>query len=179
MKKLHALGAALLISFSITGCTLFPTPSAPPAPKPGNAVEEPQEKEVSLTFYLPSDDALNLIPKTVRVKTKDSLPKAALTEMIAAERKQSYPILPKGLSVLSVEVKDGLAIANFSKELADIDKSTSTEELFTAMTVNTLTEFPDIKEVKFLMDGKPITRLSGHSDMTRSFKRIDSIIKKQ
>ena len=43
---------------------------------------------------------------------------------------------------------------------------------------DTLTEFPDIKEVKFLMNGKAITHLSGHSDMTRTFKRMNDIIKK-
>ena len=118
------------------------------------------------------------VPVTVKMKLKDDPPKAALAAMIADDRKQKYPILPKGLSVNTVKVKDGIATVDFSKELLNMDKSTTTEELFTAMTVNTLTEFPDIKEVKFLMNGKAITHLSGHSDMTRTFKRMNTIIKK-
>lgn len=118
-----------------------------------------------------------LVPVTVKMKLKDDPPKAALAAMIADDRKQKYPILPKGLSVNTVKVKDGIATVDFSKELLNMDKSTTTEELFTAMTVNTLTEFPDIKEVKFLMNGKAITHLSGHSDMTRTFKRMNDIIK--
>ena len=114
MKKIYLLGAAFLISLGITGCTPATT-ATPPASKPASTVEQ-QEKEVSLTIYRPTEDAMYLVP--------------------------------------------------------------ATEELFTAMTVNTLTEFPDIKEVKFLMNGKAITHLSGHSDMTRTFKRMNTIIKK-
>lgn len=176
MKKIYLFGAAFLISLGITGCTPATT-TTPPASKPASTVEQ-QEKEVSLTIYRPTEDAMHLVPVTVKMKLKDDPPKAALAAMIADDRKQKYPILPKGLSVNTVKVKDGIATVDFSKELLNMDKSTTTEELFTAMTVNTLTEFPDIKEVKFLMNGKAITHLSGHSDMTRTFKRMNTIIKK-
>lgn len=176
MKKIYLLGAAFLISLGITGCTPATT-AKPPASKPASTVEQ-QEKEVSLTIYRPTEDTMYLVPVTVKMKLKDDPPKAALAAMIADDRKQKYPILPKGLSVNTVKVKDGIATVDFSKELLNMDKSTTTEELFTAMTVNTLTEFPDIKEVKFLMNGKAITHLSGHSDMTRTFKRMNDIIKK-
>lgn len=176
MKKIYLLGAAFLISLGITGCTPATT-AKPPASKPASTVEQ-QEKEVSLTIYRPTENAMYLVPVTVKMKLKDDPPKAALAAMIADDRKQKYPILPKGLSVNTVKVKDGIATVDFSKELLNMDKSTTTEELFTAMTVNTLTEFPDIKEVKFLMNGKAITHLSGHSDMTRTFKRMNTIIKK-
>ena len=159
MKKIYLLGAAFLISLGITGCTPATT-TTPPASKPASTVEQ-QEKEVSLTIYRPTEDAMYLVPVIVKMKLKDDPPKAALAAMIADDRKQKYPILPKGLSVNTVKVKDGIATVDFSKEL-----------------LNTLTEFPDIKEVKFLMNGKAITHLSGHSDMTRTFKRMNDIIKK-
>ncbi|WP_274960062.1 GerMN domain-containing protein, partial [Dialister invisus] len=145
MKKIYLLGAAFLISLGITGCTPATT-ATPPASKPASTVEQ-QEKEVSLTIYRPTEDAMYLVPVTVKMKLKDDPPKAALAAMIADDRKQKYPILPKGLSVNTIKVKDGIATVDFSKELLNMDKSTTTEELFTAMTVNTLTEFPDIKEV--------------------------------
>lgn len=49
-----------------------------------------------------------LVPVTVKMKLKDDPPKAALAAMIADDRKQKYPILPKGLSVNTVKVKDGI-----------------------------------------------------------------------
>ena len=47
-----------------------------------------------------------LVPATVKMKLKDDPPKAALAAMIADDRKQKYPILPKGLSVNTVKVKE-------------------------------------------------------------------------
>ena len=133
---------------------------------------------LGITGCTPATTATPPASKPASTVEQDDPPKAALAAMIADDRKQKYPILPKGLSVNTVKVKDGIATVDFSKELLNMDKSTTTEELFTAMTVNTLTEFPDIKEVKFLMNGKAITHLSGHSDMTRTFKRMNDIIKK-
>ena len=129
MKKIYLLGAAFLISLGITGCTPATT-AKPPASKPASTVEQ-QEKEVSLTIYRPTEDAMYLVPVTVKMKLKDDPPKAALAAMIADDRKQKYPILPKGLSVNTVKVKDGIATVDFSKELLNMDKSTTTEELFT------------------------------------------------
>ena len=141
MKKIYLLGAAFLISLGITGCTPATT-ATPPASKPASTVEQ-QEKEVSLTIYRPTEDAMYLVPATVKMKLKDDPPKAALAAMIADDRKQKYPILPKGLSVKYRQGKRRHCHRlTFSKELLNMDKSTTTEELFTAMTVNTLTEFP-------------------------------------
>ena len=85
MKKIYLLGAAFLISLGITGCTPATT-ATPPASKPASTVEQ-QEKEVSLTIYRPTEDAMYLVPVTVKMKLKDDPPKAALAAMIADDRK--------------------------------------------------------------------------------------------
>ena len=56
MKKIYLLGAAFLISLGITGCTPATT-TTPPASKPASTVEQ-QEKEVSLTIYRHTEDAM-------------------------------------------------------------------------------------------------------------------------
>lgn len=89
MKKIYLLGAAFLISLGITGCTPATT-TTPPASKPASTVEQ-QEKEVSLTIYRPTEDAMYLVPVTVKMKLKDDPPKAALAAMIADDRKQKIP----------------------------------------------------------------------------------------
>ena len=80
MKKIYLLGAAFLISLGITGCTPATT-ATPPASKPASTAEQ-QEKEVSLTIYRPTEDAMYLVPVTVKMKLKDDPPKAALAAMI-------------------------------------------------------------------------------------------------
>ncbi len=180
MKKIYASLAALLLTIGIAGCdvTINPTPDPKPPATATDSKNGQSEKEVNVVIYRSTADSLSLTPVSTKIKTKDPLPKAALSATIADNQQQKYPVFPKGLSVNSVEVKDGTATVDFSKELANIEKGTTTEELFTAMTVDTLTEFPEIKEVRFLMEGKQISHLSGHSDMTRTFKRNESIIKK-
>ena len=66
MKKIYLLGAAFLISLGITGCTPATT-ATPPASKPASTVEQ-QEKEVSLTIYRPTEDAMYLVPVTVKMR---------------------------------------------------------------------------------------------------------------
>ena len=66
MKKIYLLGAAFLISLGITGCTPATT-TTPPASKPASTVEQ-QEKEVSLTIYRPTEDAMYLVPVTVKMR---------------------------------------------------------------------------------------------------------------
>ena len=44
--------------------------------------------------------------------------------------------------------------------------------------VNTLTEFPEIKKVQILVEGKEIDSLSGHLDLSRPVERMSELIKK-
>ena len=68
--------------------------------------------------------------------------------------------------------RSSTAIANFTGEVNQIKGGTS-ESLFIAMTVDTLTEFPNIKRVEFRAEGKP---LQFQMDMTKQFMRDESYI---
>ena len=167
MRKTYILSAFCLLTLALSGCSLWnetPKPASPAQPAP--AVTSEKEQEAVLTVYEVTSDFLKVKPVQVKVKTKEDLHKAALTEMISRDRNLKYPLLPKNLSIIGVEVKDGIATVNFSKELNELRNSATAEELFTALVANTLTEFPDVKEVKFLEEGNPVTKLTGHSDMT-------------
>ena len=108
----------------------------------------------------------------MKVKAKDRTAKTAMEEMIRTDRKSRYPLLPAGLSLKSIAIKEGTAYVDFSKELNNIKGSTG-ESLFIAMTVDTLTEFPNIHDVVIRGEGKsPKFQM----DMTRPFKRDESYI---
>lgn len=179
MKKIITLSTAVLLSIAISGCSLLSNgekqkPQTPP--KTPAASEKIAESEV--TIYEVTDDFLKVRPIKIRVTTGDDLHLAALRRAISYDRNKKYPVCPENLSVTSVIVSDGVAVADFSKELSNLENSATAEELFTALVVNTLTEFPDVKEVKFLQEGAPVTKLSGHSDMTRTLTRNELIIRK-
>ena len=178
MKKIITASAVILLAAVISGCSLF-SDSGRNLPVPAKTPPVSEEtSKADLTVYEVTDDFLKIKPLHIQVKTKGDLHLSALRETIARDRKKKYPICPENLTALSVTVKDGMAVADFSKELSNLENSATTEELFTALIVNTLTEFPDVKEVRFLQEGAPVTKLSGHSDMTRTLTRNELIIRK-
>lgn len=178
MKKILTACASVLLILSMSGCMTAPPAETGEKPSAEATSRAPAEKEATLTVYKVSSDAFHLVPVSVTVAAGNKTPKTALEKMIAADRKEKYPLLPEGLSVKYVDVKDNTAVIDFSRELEHLEKGSTTEQLFIMMSVNTLTEFPNIKQVSFLMEGKPITHLSGHYDMTKPFKRDESYIQK-
>lgn len=165
---------ALTLTFSGCGTQNGNQPSQSLSPKAASSsAAVPAEAEATLTYYKATDDGLKIIPQSMKVKARDRTAKTALEEMIRADRRSKYPILPAGLSLKSVAIKDGAAYVDFSKELNNLKGETG-ESLFIAMTVDTLTEFPNINEVIIRAEGKaPKFQM----DMSKSFKRDESYIK--
>ena len=175
-KKILFLAASLSALIALSGCApdtgKQPAQSISPKAASSQSVKAPAEASSTLTYYRVSDDGLKIIPATLKVKASDHTARNSLEEMIRADRKSKYPLLPAGVSLKTISIKDGKAYVNFSKELNSLKGETS-ESLFIAMTVDTLTEFPNIHDVVIRVDGKsPKFQM----DMTRPFKRDESYI---
>ncbi|MEW6400002.1 MAG: GerMN domain-containing protein [Bacillota bacterium] len=52
------------------------------------------------------------------------------------------------------------------------------EALAVAAIVNTLTEFPDIRQVQILVEGRKVESLAGHADVSRPLTRNERLIKR-
>lgn len=175
MKKQLAIAACLLAMAALSGCGDVPQQ---PSASVSAAVETvPAQKEATLTVYLPDEDGMRVSPRTVKVTAGEKTLKNALFQMILLDRQQRYPTLPAGLSVEDVNVKDGTAVIDLSKEIKNLGGGTTTESMFIAMFVNTATEFPNVKQVLFRMEGEPLTKITGHFDMSQPFKRDESLIR--
>lgn len=74
-------------------------------------------------------------------------------------------------------MKDGLATVDFNKAFVSRKNNEFDNMLMIYAVVNTLTEFPDIKQVTFSVEGKKLDML-GQMDMEEPFKREPLIIKK-
>ena len=175
MKALYSLAALLLTGALLSGCGGAGTKQSagtvvPPA---ASSSQIPAEKEASLTYYLPTEDGLHILPATVKVKAADRTAKTAIEEMLRADRKSKYPLVPAGTRLKSVHVEDGTCTVNFTKELNQLQGETG-QSLFIAMTVDTLTEFPNIKRVEFRAEGKLV---KFQIDMRRQFLRDEAFIK--
>lgn len=174
MKALYPLAALLLTGALLSGCGGDgPKQSAgtvvPPA---ASSSQIPAEKEASLTYYLPTEDGLHILPSTVKVKAADRAAKTAIEEMLRADRKSKYPLVPAGTRLKSIHIEDGTCSVNFTKELNQLQGETS-QSLFIAMTVDTLTEFPNIKRVEFRAEGQLV---KFQIDMRKQFLRDEAFI---
>lgn len=176
MKKSLILAACLLAAAVLPGCGELPAEPAV-STVPAAAETVPADREATLVVYLPDDDGMHVSPRSLKVTAKEKTLKNALFQMIQLDRQSAWPVLPTGLTVKDVNVKDGTAVIDLSDELKHLSGGTTAQTLFLAMFVNTATEFPNVKQVVFQMEGQPIASLGGHFDMTRPFKRDESLIR--
>jgi germination protein M len=179
MNRLFMAGVIALVSLSLYGCagtpsTMTPASSSSLAHAASSAV--PADREATMVFYLPDSDAMHLQKRTMSVKAKDKTAVETLKEMVRADKASSSPIVPTGLTVKGVSIKDGVATVDFSSELKKLSPGSTVETLFVYMVVDTLTEFPNIDSVSFEIEGEPVKTLSGHMDLTQPLKRDESYI---
>lgn len=162
MKKLFML-VLLVVSIVIAGC-------GDTAGDKGKT-EAPQEvKKISFTVYRPAADGSEklLAEKITMEDNGKSLPENALNTFIYQRPtdKKMEDIVPANTKVLGLRVdKDGTAYADFSKEIVKHGQGSYNEFMLTGAIVNTLTEFPEIKRVQILVEGKKVATLGGHIDV--------------
>ena len=175
MKALYPLAALLLTGALLSGCGGAGTKQSAGTvvPSAASSSQIPAEKEASLTYYLPTEDGLHILPSTVKVKAADRTAKTAIEEMLRADRKSKYPLVPAGTRLKSIHIEDGTCTVNFTKELNQLQGETG-QSLFIAMTVDTLTEFPNIKRVEFRAEGQLV---KFQIDMRKQFLRDEAFIK--
>lgn len=139
--------------------------------------QEVAKEQVKVVLYLPNEAASGVAKEVVEIDKKDANPLGVLNRLIAEEVKDKYSVFPKELKAKDVRVADGLAYVEFNEAFLKSQAGGSlTERLELASIVNTLTEFKDIKEVMFIVNGDPVTEISGHVDMTNPISRIDDLI---
>ncbi|MBR0289557.1 MAG: GerMN domain-containing protein [Selenomonadaceae bacterium] len=84
--------------------------------------------------------------------------------------------MPKNAVIRSVKVKNGLATVDFDGIILKSFVGGSTgEEFLIGSIVDTLTNFSEVKRVKFLVDGKEIETLSGHMDLSTPIERMNEL----
>ena len=122
-----------------------------------------------------------LIPEKVRYAAgKKSREEGALYALIHTDpvSKQLMNLFPPGTDVRSVKVEGDTATVDFNQNFASRGQGSFTERMMVNAVVCTLTEFPEIRKVKFLVEGKDIDTISGHMDLLEPLKRNPDVLKK-
>ena len=170
-----------------------PEPSKPDVTKPVSEPEKPSVKpednqpvkkensaqSMNIKVYYPDDSGMKLVEVEREIIIDDSTDKyTAAVETLFDEPTEDNltKIFPKNAAIKSVTVENGLAIVDFDGSLLKNFVGGSTgEEFLIGSVVDTLTNFPEIKQVKFLVDGAEIETLSGHMDLSTPLERMSEL----
>lgn len=173
-RAVGLLCLVVLLPSALAGCTvaggLFPLfrRPAPGTPEEGLTPisPNPDGTPVRLTLYFGDQQALYLTgeERTV-IQRGESAEELAIWELIKGPSEDAHSrSVPKEARLLSLQVVEGIAYVNFSREIQTKHWGGSTGELFTVQSiVHTLTENnPEIKKVQFLLEGKVEEAIWGH-----------------
>jgi len=137
--------------------------------------------KLTITLYFGGKQALYLEPEIREVEKDDrSIERVIIEELIKGPTKSGlYRTIPEGTKLISVEIKNGIAYVNFSRDLKEKHWGGSTGETFTIYSVvNSLTELPYIKKVQFYIEGNKNETIAGHILLDEPFERNENLIKR-
>ncbi|SMO36586.1 GerMN domain-containing protein [Melghirimyces algeriensis] len=163
----------LLFPIILTGCLFGPEKkeSAPIDPPPKNMEKEEEDSSDSskddsaakhkdeLELYFMTD-AGYVVPYTMNVPKVEGIAKEAMEYMVKGGPAESdlpegfSGILPEGTQINGLDIKDGTATVDFSKQFLDYKKEME-EKILSAVTW-TLTGFDSVKEVDIRVDGQAL-----------------------
>jgi spore germination protein GerM len=108
--------------------------------------------------------------------------KETIIELIKGPKGKLIPTLPPRTKLLTLQINDaGLAKVNFNPTLSKDHPGGSSAEMMTVYSiVNSLSlNFPQIKRVQILIDGKPIETIAGHLSLRQPIPPKPDLIRRQ
>lgn len=168
----------LIAGLCLTGCgrQLSPPPDAKTPVEnseegAGNKTNELElEDPHSVILYFAGKQAACLVKEERAITGEGKDPRIfALEALIEGPVNSAMErTIPADAKVLDISVADGIALVNFSSELQTSHWGGSTGEILTVYSiVNTLSQFPEIDQVKIIIDGVEIESLAGHMELDK------------
>jgi germination protein M len=134
------------------------------------------ENKRSVTVYYQDQDGY-LIPMTRWIPMQQGIARACVSLCIdsASTREEVayygvYPVLPEGTEILGIDIRDGTAVIDFSREILDYDSAKAERNIVTAI-VYMLTEFRTVSRVKILVNGYSLDKLKYGTDISGNLER--------
>ena len=139
------------------------------------ALQPPGAAASNVQLYFPSFPDGKLVSETRSIKlaaTDTDRIRQVLLALIEGSHQGRSPALPPSTTIRGVFLTaDGAAYIDFSgKSLAAFDSGIESETLSIYSIVDSLAaNVPDVKQVKFLVDGQEVETLDGHVNLTGFF----------
>lgn len=131
------------------------------------------EGKREVTLYFSDQEAEYLIGEKRGIKKREEVEEEAqelIRELIKGPKGRLLATVPSRTRLISLHVDEkGVARVNFSKALSKDHPGGSSAEMMTVYSVvNTLVlNFPGIKRVQFLVEGKEIESITGHLSLSQ------------
>ena len=156
-----------------------PAPEFTPPKEISPVLDDKAKKTIRVKVYYPDDSGMRLVAVEREIFVDDKTDKytAAVKALLDEPKEKNLTrIFPKNASIRSVTVADGLATVDLDGSITKGFVGGSTgEEFLIGSVVDTLTNFPEVRRVKFLVDGQEIETLSGHMDLSAPLERMSSL----
>ncbi|MEA4882626.1 MAG: N-acetylmuramoyl-L-alanine amidase [Clostridia bacterium] len=157
---------------------------APSAAGAHNAPVQVTPDSMVLYFGGPTNFEDSLMPEVREIPGLRSMERtralsAAMGALIAGPGRESIlqPTIPKGTVLRSVRLQGDTAFVDLGAEfVANHWGGSRGEELTIYSIVNTMTEFPYVKKVVLLVEGKLLDTISGHVEIEGPLERNQSIV---
>lgn len=152
--------------------------------KPWWAKWEVFEEKKEVVLYFSDPESQFLIGEKRKISKKNNLSeegKETIHELIKGPKGKLIPTLPSRTKLLNLQINGEKARLNFNSSLTTEHPGGSSAELMTVYSiVNTLSlNFPRIKQVQILVNGKPIETIAGHLSLREPILPKPDLIKKQ
>lgn len=143
--------------------------------------EEFTKSRLPVTIYYQDQDGY-LIPMTRWIMLQPGIARASISLDIDSpiNREQTtyygvYPVIPSGTEILGIDIRDGVATIDFSRQFLNY-KDARAERNLVASVIYTLTEFKTIDKVRILVNGYLQGEMKYGTDISRPLGREDIYI---
>jgi spore germination protein GerM len=142
------------------------------------------KEQKNVILYFSDEEGEFLIGERNRITKRDGVDEEAkelVAELIRGPKGKLIPTLPPQTRLISLHVdENGMAKVSFSKSFTADHPGGSSAEIMTVYSiVNSLTtNFPQIKRVQILVEGKEIESIAGHLSLMKPISSKPDLIKK-
>ena len=146
-------------------------------PSAEEQASDPAARRIRVTLYMLSQSGTSLAVEEREIALTDNLQEQAkqvLRELLAGSRQGRASAVPSGVQLRELFITpQGVAFVDLSQELVSNHMGGSRAEELTIYSIsNTLiANFPAVKRVQFLVEGREVPTLAGHLDLTQSYGR--------
>jgi spore germination protein GerM len=167
-RGVWVIGLAFLILAMFLGALIFRKHERAATP-PATPVAPQNSGQVTVTLFFASQAGDGLVREGREIDPCDELSacfEEILEALINGPVGDLAPVLPLTGMFNSVRLDNGTARVDFAQELLDALPAGSNSEIYAAYAVvNSISlNYPQVQQVVFTVDGKPLATLKGHFD---------------